>query len=610
MSTRTTPAAAAAAGRRSHWALIGRFLVPHRRALSGFALLVLVAGLLPLLGPLLLGAIADAAVTGAEVRELTLLALAFGAVGVGANGADLLVTWLGARLAWRAANDLRVEVAAHALALGPAWHARTTPGAVVDRVDGDATRLGELLARVVVRLAASLVTLVGVVVLLVTQDWRLGAALAGVIVAGGWLLVRLRDLAVPSGEETRRLEGEVFGAAEERLRGAEELRALGSGRYAVDDLHRRSSLTIEPSRTHDVYATGMWAASMLIVFGGGAIALGGGILLQRAGVLTVGDVLVAFTATQLTRRPLEQLAGNIQQVQQAASGAARLVALVDEPPTVAFTGSAALPTSALRAELRGVSVRYPGATDLALRHVDLELAPGEHLGLVGHSGGGKTTLTRLLHRGIDPSSGEVLLGDVDLRDVDVTSLRHRVAVVTQEVQLLTASVRDNLTLFGTVEADDSRLLDALVAVGLRGWLARIPAGLDATVGTEAGCSAGEAQLLALARVLLRDPGLVLLDEPTARLDTASAMAVTRALDTLLAGRTAIVVAHRLATLDRVDRIAVVRSGRIVEEGTHAQLLDGDTRFARLVADELGAAGGPAGGAAGGFDGSPADGGGS
>jgi ATP-binding cassette, subfamily B, bacterial len=185
--------------------------------------------------------------------------------------------------------------------------------------------------------------------------------------------------------------------------------------------------------------------------------------------------------------------------------------------------------------------------------------------------------------------------------VDVTSLRRRVAVVTQEVQLFTASVRDNLTLFGTVEADDQRLLDALTAVGLRGWLARIPAGLDATVGTEAGCSAGEAQLLALARVLLRDPGLVLLDEPTARLDTASAVAVTRALDTLLEGRTAVVVAHRLATLDRVDRIAVVRAGRIVEEGTHAQLLGGDTRFARLVADELGAAGGPA-------DGGPADGG--
>jgi ATP-binding cassette, subfamily B, bacterial len=593
MSTAT--ASRAAIGRGSHWALLGRFLAPHRRVLTGFSAIVLVAGLLPLAGPVLLGAIADAATTGADAGDLAWLALGFGAVGVAANGADLVVTWLGARLAWRAANDLRVEVAAHAMALGPAWHARTTPGAVVDRVDGDATRLGELLSRVVVRLAASIVTLVGVVVLLTWQDWRLGIALSVVLVAGGWALVRLRDLAVPSGAEVRRLEGEVFGAAEERLRGAEELRALGAGRYAVDDLHRRSARTIAPTRRHDTYATGMWATSMLVVFGGGAIALGGGILLERAGVLSVGDVLVAFTATQLTRRPLEQLAGNIQMVQQAASGAVRLTAMLHERPTVTFSGDAELPAGPIGVQLRGVSVRYPGARDDALHTLDLHLGRGEHLGLVGQSGGGKTTLTRLLHRGIDPTTGSVVLDGTDLRDVSPGSLRARVAVVTQEVQLLTATVRDNLTLFGTVAADDRALVECLAAVGLGGWFARLPAGLDAVVGVDAGSSAGEAQLLALARVLLRDPGLVVLDEPTARLDTASALAVTRALDTLLDGRTAVVVAHRLATLDRVDRIGLVRDGRLVEEGTREELLAGDTRFARLVAAELGATGAAADG---------------
>jgi ATP-binding cassette, subfamily B, bacterial len=339
----------------------------------------------------------------------------------------------------------------------------------------------------------------------------------------------------------------------------------------------------------------MWAISMLVVFGGGAIALGGGILLQRAGVLSVGDVLVAFTATQLTRRPLEQLAGNIQMVQQAASGAVRLTAMLRERPTVTFAGVAELPDGPIDVRLRGVSVRYPGAAEDALQELDLHLVAGEHLGLVGQSGGGKTTLTRLLHRGIDPATGAVLLAGTDLRDVSALSLRTRVAVVTQEVQLLTATVRDNLTLFGTVPADDHALVGCLAAVGLRDWFERLPAGLDAVVGVEAGCSAGEAQLLALARVLLRDPGLVVLDEPTARLDTASALAVTRALDTLLEGRTAVVVAHRLATLDRVDRIGLVRDGQLVEEGTREDLLAGDTRFARLVAAELGSADADAGG---------------
>jgi ATP-binding cassette, subfamily B, bacterial len=577
--------------RAVHWRLIGAFLAPHKARLTVFALLVLVAGALPLLGPVLLGRIADGAAGEVSVRYLAALALGFAAVGIAANGADMLVTWLGARLAWSAANDLRVEVARHALSLGSAWHERTTPGAVVDRVDGDATRLGELLARVVVRFAAALVTLVGVIVLLTVQDWRLGVALAVVVVAGGVVLVRLRDLAVPPGIEARARSGEVFGTAVERLRGADELRALGGERYAVDDLHRRSALTIAPYRRQETYAATMWAASMLVVVGGGAVALGGGLWLQRAGVLSVGQVLAAFTATQLTRRPLEQLAGHIQQIQQAASGAARLAELLRESPLVRFGGDAALPGGALEVELTEVAVRYPAATAEALSGVDLHLPAGRHLGVVGPSGGGKTTLTRLLYRGLDPVAGRVRVGGVDLRDVDEASLRSRVAVVTQEVQLLSASVRDNLTLFGTVAAADVELHDVLQRIGLGPWLSRLDRGLDAVIGEDAGVSAGEGQLLALARVLLRDPGLVVLDEPTARLDTASALAVTRALGVLLEGRTAVVVAHRLATLAHVDDIAVIRDGRLIEHGPRAQLAVEDSRFARLVAAELGADGG-------------------
>jgi ABC-type multidrug transport system fused ATPase/permease subunit len=238
--------------------------------------------------------------------------------------------------------------------------------------------------------------------------------------------------------------------------------------------------------------------------------------------------------------------------------------------------------------LTGVHARYPGGVEDVLLGIDLDLRPGEHLGVVGASGGGKSTLTRVLHRALDPRLGVARLEGVDLRDVEEGALRRRVAVVTQEVQLLTASIRDNLTLLGTVQADDAALVAALDAVGLGSWFAGLERGLDARIGEDAGTSAGEAQLLALARVLLRDPGLVILDEPTARLDAGSALAVTRALGTLLDGRTAVVVAHRLATLDRVDTIAVVRDGSIVETGPRARLASGDGTFARLVAAEVGA----------------------
>lgn len=574
----------------AHWRLVGRFLRPRRRALLGLGAVMLVAGSLPLLGPILLGAIADGVTTDISVTDLLLLATAFAAVGLAANGGDLLVAWLGARLAWTAANDLRVEVARHALALGPTWHGRTTPGAVVDRVDGDATRLGELLARVVVRMAAVSVTLTAVVVYLGVHDWRLAAALTALIVVAMLLLIRLRDLAVPWGVETRRAVGEVLGTAEERLRGADDLVALDGGRYAVADLHRRSALAIAPTRYHETYATVLWSVTHVIVLGGGVVALGGGILLQRAGAMSIGQVLAAFTATQLLRRPLEQLAGQLQQLQQAASGAARLSELLEEPPLVQFHGQRHLPPGPISIQLQGVDARYPGGEEPALREVCLELPAGAHLGVVGPSGGGKTTLTRLLYRGLDPASGAVLLGGIPLPEVAEADLRDRVAVITQEVQLLSTTVRENLTLLGTLPATDLEVHAALDAVGLGPWLARQPRGLDAVVGDDAGTSAGEAQLLALARVLLRDPGLVVLDEPTARLDTRSALAVTRALEVLLEGRTAVIVAHRLATLERVDRLAVIEGGRIVEAGDRELLVRERGRFAALLAAERGAGG--------------------
>jgi ATP-binding cassette, subfamily B, bacterial len=577
------------AGRsRAHWRLLGRFLRPHRVVLGWLALLTLVTGSLPLAGPLLLGAMVDGAVEGATQQHLVRLAVALGAVGVVANGGSLLLTWLGARLAWTASNELRLDAARHAFSLGPSWFGRTTPGAAVDRIDGDATRLGELLAGAVVSSMAALVTLVGVVVLVGVQDWRLGLAFAVLLAVGAVVLVRLRDLTVAPGVTARARSGEVFGAAEERLRGAEELRTLGGARYAVDDLHRRSARTLAPFRRMTTFGMSLWSVTILIVVGGGLAVLAAGIVLQRAGAWSVGQVLVAFTATQLVRRPLEQVVGNLEQVQQAVTGAARLAELFDEVPAVAFTGERELPEGALSVVIEGARVRYPGAHDDALRGVDLRLAPAEHVGLVGASGGGKTTMTRLLHRALDPVEGTVTVGGVDLREIDERSLRRRVAVVTQQVQLLTASIRDNLTLFGTVDATDDELVATLRAVGLGPWFERLAGGLDARLGDDVGTSAGEAQLVALARVLLRDPGLVVLDEPTARLDTVSALAVTRALEVLLEGRTAVVVAHRLATLDRVDRVAVVRDGRIVEEGDPALLRTHGSWYADLLAAEEGA----------------------
>ena len=258
------------------------------------------------------------------------------------------------------------------------------------------------------------------------------------------------------------------------------------------------------------------------------------------------------------------------------------------------TGQARLPAGALAVAIEDVSFAYDDAEPeangeagvagpLVLRHLSLRVEPGRVLGLLGRTGSGKSTLIRLLARLYDPVDGAVALGGVALRDVALADLRHRVGVVSQEVQIFQASVRENLTLFDP-RLDDSAIRRALAALDLLDWIDGLPRGLDTPLGAGGiGLSAGEAQLLAFARVFLKDPGLVILDEASSRLDPATERHLERAIDGLVRGRTAIVIAHRLDTLRRVDDVLVLEAGEVVEAGPRERLAaDPGSRFAQLL----------------------------
>jgi ABC-type multidrug transport system fused ATPase/permease subunit len=231
-----------------------------------------------------------------------------------------------------------------------------------------------------------------------------------------------------------------------------------------------------------------------------------------------------------------------------------------------------------------VGFAYPDDEVPVLSEVTLRLEPGQTLGLVGRTGSGKTTIARMAMRLYDPTEGAVRLGGVDLRDADPVSLRQRVAIVTQDVQLFATSVRDNLTMFRPGLADDARLRSVLDEVGLGRWFRGLTDGLDTALGPlGGGVSAGEGQLLAFARAFLTDPGLVVLDEASSRLDPATEQQVEAAVVRLLTDRTAVLIAHRLSSLARVDQIAVVDGGRVVEYGPRQALAaDPGSRFSHLL----------------------------
>ena len=320
---------------------------------------------------------------------------------------------------------------------------------------------------------------------------------------------------------------------------------------------------------------------MGVLFASGfVLTLGLGIALHQAGAVTLGTVYLFFNYMAMLEAPLDQITQQLQEFQKAAAGLRRVREMLEFKRDVT-EGDRSMPasTDGLRVEFDNVRFSYEGSQEV-LKGISFKLEPGETLGVLGRTGSGKTTLIRLLFRLYDATDGRVLMNGVDLRETRVRELRQRVGLVTQDVQLFQASLRDNLTFFdGNI--NDDRLTHALTQLGLGDWLESLPEGLGAPLAAGS-LSAGEAQLVALARAFLHDPGLVILDEASARLDPATEARLERALDTLLAGRTAIIIAHRLRTVERATHIVVLESGRVLEFGERQSLArNANSRFSEL-----------------------------
>jgi ABC-type multidrug transport system fused ATPase/permease subunit len=549
-----------------------------RLALLGFVLAV--AMLLPIAGPLLLGEVVDRALGGSGA--IAGLALAYLGVTVGADLLALAVTWWSVEVAWRVGNRLRSDLLRHALGLDLAWHGEHSPGVLIERVDGDVDSVVRFASTAVVQLLGNAVMLVGVLVVATVIDWRVGALLAVSALGAGALMARLRAAAVPAYDAEREVTGQLYGDVEERLGGLEDLRANGAGPYAVHRLHTLSARVWRATRRAALRGEGSFVAGASTFTLGTVGTLVIGVWLHRQGQVSVGAIIALFRFSQMIRTPVEGIAEQLREAQKAVAGVRRTARLLATESAIVDRGASTLPAGALAVDLDHVSLAYEAGHDV-LSDVDLHLAPGTSLGIVGRTGSGKTSLGRLLVRFWDASAGAVRVGGIDVRDVSLAELRRRVGVVTQDVELFRATVRDNLTMFGTYAARDERLQQVLADVGLSAWLRGLPRGLDTAIEGDAGLSAGEAQLIAFARVLLADPGLVLLDEATSRLDPDTEARVTAATQRVRSGRTVIVIAHRLATLDAVDEVLVLDRGRIAEHGPRTELAaDPGSRYGALL----------------------------
>jgi ABC-type multidrug transport system fused ATPase/permease subunit len=577
----TSPTTASAASRRN----VLRLLWPGRRAALALAVAITAMTVLPLLAPQFTRKFVDGAIGGEPARALVVIALGYLALAVSGQLARMFTAWLASRLAWDGTNRLRETLAEHALDLDMGYHGQRTPGEMIERVDGDVVALAEFVVAFVLDVIASLLLLLGVLVIVLAVDLRIGGILAAYCALVGLAMGRAQRIAVPAATKVRERFAALFGVLEERLAGAEDIRANGAGHHVVRRFHKTSAEVYHADARAERIGGGLFAGTTVAFAIGTAIVLALAAWIQDKGALSVGTAVLLFQYTQMVRQPFERIIDQLQQYQKALASVARIGGLLGERKTLPERQDPIpLPQQgALSVDLDDVHFAYADDDEPVLSDVNLRLAPGETLGLVGRTGSGKTTIARMVLRLYDPTQGVVRLGGVDLRDTALSDVHRRICVVTQDVQLFAASVRDNLTLFRGTTSDD-RLREVIDEVGLGPWFETLPDGLDTVLGSQgSGVSAGEAQLLAFARAFLTDPGLVVLDEASSRLDPATEMWIESAVDRLLDGRTGVLIAHRLSSLNRVDQIAVVDDGRIVEYGRREELAaDPASRFSHLL----------------------------
>ncbi|GBF07293.1 ABC transporter, ATP-binding protein, MsbA family [Deinococcus aerius] len=561
------------------------YLGPLKWQVIALATLLLTGTGLNLLLPQLLRRFVDNAKlgSGADVGLLARLAGLYIALAVGVQLLTAGATYVGARVGWTATNRLRADLMRHMLSLDMREHKERTPGEMIERIDGDVTALSNFFSQFAVRVFGAALLLLGAVVMFYLTDWRVGVGITLFVAVTLIAMNRVRKIGVEPTRLERESSAQLFGYVEERLSGLDDVRALGAGEHHLRGFLRVQREFFRRSTFSWRRRAVVWQLSMILFAAGYVGILGAAVGLYAAGAITLGTAFLLYQYMSMVEEPIDQLTQQLQDLQKAGAGLARvgeLLALRSE----LTEGTRDLPDGPLDLRFEHVSFSYapedPGVRPV-LHDISFHLPAGQTVGLLGRTGSGKTTLTRLVSRLYDPTEGSVKLGGVDTRDVRLHSLRTGVAVVTQDVQLFQASVRDNLSFFDD-SVPDTEVEAALREVGLGRWLARLEDGVRTPLPTGS-LSAGQAQLLAFARVLLRDPAVIILDEPSSRLDPATETQLTQAMTRLLAGRTAIVIAHRLETVARADRILVLGDGRVLEDGPRAALArDGHSHYAALL----------------------------
>jgi len=564
---------------------LARFARPYTRRGIVAAFTLVVATGASVAGPVVAKQVIDSGIRTGDYNRVVLWVVVFLAVVVAGWTATAAQSYLTSWVGERVLADIRVAVFAHVQRLDLGFFERTPAGVVISRLTNDIEAMNSMVTDGPTTLVQNTLTLIGSAVVLLVLDWRLALATLTVFPAMAVGTAVFRRYSGRAYRRTRERMGDVTASLQEDISGVRVVQAFRreNANYrlflGVNDRYRAANVqTVNAASIYFPFVSLLSAVATAVVLGYGG-------LLVFHGQLSPGALFAFIGLLSNFFDPVQQLSQFYQTMLAAMAALEKIVEVLDTEPAMAdAAGARPLPQIAGKVEFRDVHFGYSQGSAEVLHGVSFRAEPGQTVALVGHTGAGKSTVVKLLARFYDPTSGSVLVDGTDVRDVTAHSLRSQLGIVPQESFLFSGSVRSNIA-FGRPGASEEEVVAAAEAVGADAFIRALPDGYDTEIQERgARLSIGQRQLVAFARALLADPRILILDEATSSVDIPTEARIEEALETLLHGRTAFVVAHRLSTIRRADVIVVLEHGRVIEAGTHRQLIERRGRYFALYDD--------------------------
>lgn len=547
---------------KKYWNLLDEHLKKYKGKVMILGLLIVTSIIVQLTIPQILRTYIDDAFASVDAAKLTFLAFLVIILSIIQQIVTISSLYVGTDVAWLSTNSLREKLFSHCINLDMKFHNQKQAGELVERIDGDVTGLAMFFTQFVFRILVSVLLLLAILVIFFLEDPIIGIIFTSFSIISLISIYLIRNIAVPATKDWRQSEAELFAFLQESLSGTEDINALGAKDYELKRLHGfEKSRFLKEKRMVKLQLS--FPIIVYIIIGVSLVlAFASGYPLLTEGIITLGTSFSLYYYTLLLGEPLIELTRQIWAFQNIEANISRINDLLDHQKEI-NPGKTVSYDSKFNLHFDKVNFSYE-ENNPVLKDISFTLNSGESLGLVGRTGSGKTTISRLVFRFYDPQYGEIKLNNINIREFTLKSLRTEVAMVTQDIEIFNAPLRDNITFFDKSFSDEE-ILRALLDVGLENWYNELSNGLDTIIKSgKDGLSAGESQLLAFSRVFLKNPKIIILDEATSHLDPLTENLIEIAVKKLLEGRTSIIIAHKLSTLEQVDKIMILEDGSILE----------------------------------------------